>query len=104
MFLQLRLQISFDHGLRAASRTDSVTKRFDIKAQPLSEALMLFGTQVGAIVMAPSELTNGKTSKPVSGQLTSQEALTRMLQGAGLQFQKSANGTILIVRGLAPTR
>ena len=70
--------------------------QFDIKAQPLSEALMAFGAQTGAIVMASSELTTGKTSNPVTGQLTSQEALTRLLQGTGLKFEMSPSGTVLI--------
>src|ERR1700722_4525539 len=70
-------------------------KYFDIKAQPLSQALMAFGAQTGAIVMASSELTTGKISKPVTGQLTRQEALTRMLQGTGLKFEMNGNGTIL---------
>ncbi|HWX26402.1 MAG TPA: STN domain-containing protein [Steroidobacteraceae bacterium] len=86
-----------------ASGADEVHKHFDIKAQPLSEALMAFGAQTGAIVMAPSELTAGKTSRPVTGELTAQEALTRMLLGTGLKFQKTANGTILIVREFGRT-
>jgi iron complex outermembrane receptor protein len=86
-----------------ASRADEALEHFDIKAQPLSEALMAFGAQTEAIVMAPSELTAGKTSRPVTGQLTAQEALTRMLLGTGLKFQKTANGTILIVRQFSHT-
>jgi hypothetical protein len=86
-----------------ASRADEVLKQFDIRAQPLSEALMAFGAQTEAIVMAPSELTAGKTSRAVTGQLTAQEALTLMLLGTGLKFQKTANGTILIVREFAHT-
>ena len=85
------------------SHADEALKHFDIKEQPLSEALMAFGAQTGAIVMAPSELTAGKTSKPVTGQLTAQEALTQMLSGTGLKCQKTANGTILIVREFART-
>jgi hypothetical protein len=83
---------------------EEATKHFDIKAQPLSEALMAYGAQTGAIVMASSELTTGKVSKPVAGQLTPQDALTRMLQGTGLRFETSANGTILIVRATSPDR
>jgi iron complex outermembrane recepter protein len=86
-----------------ASRAEEALNHFEIKAQPLSEALMAFGAQTGAIVMAPSELTAGKTSRPVTGQLSAQEALTRMLLGTGLKFQKTANGTILIVREFAHT-
>ena len=52
--------------------------------------------------MASSALTTGKISKPVTGQLTPQEALTRMLLGTGLRFETSANGTILIVRAMPP--
>ena len=86
----------------AIVHADDATAHFDIKAQPLSEALMAFGVQTGAIVMASSELTTGKISKPVAGQLTRQEALTRMLQGTGLEFETNANGTILIVRASPP--
>ena len=71
---------------------------FDIRAQPLSEALMIFGVQTGTIVMASSDLTSGKISKPVTGQFTRTDALTRMLQGTNLKFDKSADGTIVIVR------
>jgi Secretin and TonB N terminus short domain len=54
--------------------------------------------------MASSELTAGKISKPVTGQLTCQDALTRMLQGTGLKFETNANGTFLIVRAPAAGR
>jgi hypothetical protein len=87
-----------------ALQADDATMHFDIKAQPLSEALMAFGVQTGAIVMASSKLTTGKISKPVNGQLTRQEALTRMLKGTGLKFDTNANGTILIVLAPAPAR
>ena len=85
-------------------RADEATMHFEIKAQPLSEALMAFGVQTGAIVIASSKLTSSKISKPVTGQLTRQEALTRMLQGTGLKFETSASGTILIVRASRPDR
>jgi iron complex outermembrane recepter protein len=87
-----------------AIHAEEPTKHFDIKAQPLSEALMAFGAQTGAIVMASSELTTGKISKPVTGELTLREALTRMLHGTGLRFETNANGTILIVRAPPPAR
>lgn len=91
-------------NLPIAGHAQEATKRFDIKAQPLSEALMAFGAQTGAIVMASSELTTGKISEPVTGQLTPREALTRILQGTGLKFQTSPNGTIVIVRTSPPHR
>lgn len=89
-------------GPAAVHADEPATKHFDIKALRLSEALMAFGAQAGAIVMASSDLTTGKTSNPVSGQLTRQEALTRMLQGTGLNYETLADGTILIVRSGPP--
>jgi hypothetical protein len=71
---------------------------FDIKPRPLAEALMAFGAQAGASVVAPTELTVGKISNSVSGELTIQEALLRLLQGTGLGFEVTANRTIVIVR------
>lgn len=87
-----------------AVRADEAAMHFEIKAQPLSEALMAFGVQTGAIVIASSKLTSGKFSKPVTGQLTRQEALIRMLQGTGLKFETNIDGTILIVRAPRPDR
>lgn len=72
--------------------------RLDIRAQPLAEALIAFGAQTGISVMAASELTAGKTCRTVRGQFTRQQALTRLLQGTGLAFESSAQGTIVIVR------
>ncbi|MBS0365248.1 MAG: STN domain-containing protein [Proteobacteria bacterium] len=79
-------------------RADEATIHFDIKAQRLSEALMAFGAQTGAIVIAPSKLTSSKISTPVTGLLTREQALTRMLQGTGLRYETNSDGTILIVR------
>jgi hypothetical protein len=85
-------------GIACALHAADATSHFDIKAQPLAEALMAFGAQAGASVVAPTELTVGKTSNPVSGELTIKEALSRMLKGTGLGFEATANGTISIVR------
>jgi len=83
-------------------RADEITKHFDIKSQPLAQALMTFGAQSGAIVMAPTELTSGKMSTPVSGQLTVSEALARMLRGTGLRFEMTGEGIVVIARESAP--
>jgi hypothetical protein len=86
--------IGFAFALHAAEATFD----FDIKPQPLAEALMAFGAQARASVVAPTELTVGKTSNPVSGELTIKDALSRILQGTGLSFEATANRTIVIVR------
>jgi iron complex outermembrane receptor protein len=85
-------------GITFALHAAEASSHFDIKAQPLAEALMALGAQAGASVVAPTELTVGKTSNPVSGELTIKDALSRMLQGTGLGFEATANRTIVIVR------
>jgi iron complex outermembrane receptor protein len=85
-------------GITFALHAAEANSHFDIKAQPLAEALMALGAQAGASVVAPAELTVGKTSNPVSGELTIKDALSRMLQGTGLGFEATANRTIVIVR------
>jgi type II secretory pathway component GspD/PulD (secretin) len=72
--------------------------KLDIKAQPLAEALMAFGAQTGLSVVVASELTTGKTSRTVRGQLTREQALAQLLRGTGLAFESSAQGTLVIVR------
>ena len=81
-----------------------VSLRLDIGAQPLAEALIAFGAQTGISVVAASELTAGKTCRTVRGQFTRQQALARLLQGTGLVFESSMQGTIVIVRGPSKLR
>jgi hypothetical protein len=91
-------------GIACALHAAEARSHFDIKAQPLAEALMVFGAQAGASVVAPTELTVGKTSNSVSGELTIKDALSRILQGTGLGFEATANRTIVIVRMPCPGR
>ena len=73
------------------------TKTFDIRSKPLAEALMDFGLQSDTVVVAPSDLTTGKTAKPVRGELTPTQALERILEGTGLGYARDAEGNVTIV-------
>jgi hypothetical protein len=89
--------LTFALGLTAAAGlAGEPVIPFDIKAQPLAQALMAFGSQSGAIVAAPSALTTGRTSAAVAGNLSLSDALARLLKGTGLQFSKTDNGTFVI--------
>ena len=70
--------------------------RFDIPAQPLSQALAEFSRQSKANVLAPSSLTRGRTSAPVSGDLTPEEALKQLLGDTPLKVQRQADGSMII--------
>jgi len=81
---------------QAVTAADDSSRHFDINAKPLAGALMEFGEQSGLTVVAPTTLTAGKKASDVRGELTSTEALGRLLKGSGLTFARAADGTIAI--------
>lgn len=82
-------------GPAAMAANDSF-KHFEIKAEPLAEALMEFGAQSGLTVVAPTTLTTGKSAPALRGELAWTDALGRLLNGSGLTFTQNADGTIVI--------
>ena len=70
--------------------------RFDIPGQPLRTALLAFGRQAGLQVTVDAATTAGKTAQAVSGSLTAEEALTRLLAGTGLTWRYLDAGTVTL--------
>ncbi|MEE4450538.1 TonB-dependent receptor [Novosphingobium resinovorum] len=70
-----------------AQTTASTQRPFNIPAQSLREALLIFGQQSGLQVTAQGPLVEGRTSAAVSGTLSPAEALSRLLTGTGLTFR-----------------
>ena len=60
---------------------------FSIPAQPLAAAISAFIRTTGWEVGYSSQIVNGKTSHPVSGSMTSAQALQTLLGGTGLRIQ-----------------
>jgi outer membrane receptor protein involved in Fe transport len=58
----------------------------DIPAQPLAQALEAFARQTGLQLVYVSEVVHDQRSSAVSSGLNASIALTRLLQGTGLQF------------------
>ena len=69
---------------------------FEIPAQELSAALLLFAKQANVQVMSSTEEIGTRRSTGVHGQLGIGEALTKLLQGTGLRFRAAGNGTIVV--------
>lgn len=80
----------------AVMAADGSARHFEIKAEPLSDALMEFGAQSGLTIVAPTTLTAGKQAPAVHGDLTWTEALRQLLQGSGLTFVHGADGAVVI--------
>lgn len=71
-------------------------KPFNIPAQPLPDALSLFGQQSGLQVTTQGDLPEGLSSTAVSGTLSPAEALSRLLTGTGLIFRFNGSDAVQI--------
>lgn len=80
----------------AVAQTASAQHNFAILAQPLPQALMIFGRQAGLQVTAEGGVTADKTSTAISGDLAPAEALSRLLTGTGLTFRFVGNNGVQI--------
>ncbi len=74
-------------------------RAFSIQPQPLSTALMEFGAQSGAAVMAPMGLMDAKVTRGVSQSAEPSEALAQLLEGTGLTFRKTGASFAIIQAG-----
>jgi catecholate siderophore receptor len=73
--------------------------RFNIPAQPLSDALRAFSRQAGVRVQLDVSAAAGVQSHAVSGALTPPEALRQLLAGTGLAAQFADGEAALVARG-----
>lgn len=76
----------------AAART-----AFDIRPQPLSQALVQFSNATGVQLFFSADLVRGRSSAGLQGSFTAAEALARLLAGSGLTYRfEGANAVTLM--------
>jgi iron complex outermembrane receptor protein len=68
-----------------------------IKDAPLGEALGQLASQTGTNIVFTSDLVQGLRAKPVSGNHTVDEALTILLDGSGLTYEKRPDTDLIVV-------
>ncbi|MFT3813401.1 MAG: TonB-dependent siderophore receptor [Acidovorax sp.] len=69
--------------------------QISIKAQPLAEALNDWARQTRIQLMTQQSLVAGKTAPAVSGTLTPNQALNRLLAGSGLTAMHEGNAVVI---------
>jgi iron complex outermembrane receptor protein len=84
---------------RADAKTD-----FEIPAQPLSRALVEFGTQSGYEIVADASLTAAKSSRGAHGAVDPDLALQQILGGTGLTYRRTDDQYLILAAGAAPRR
>ncbi|SMF10451.1 hemoglobin/transferrin/lactoferrin receptor protein [Xaviernesmea oryzae] len=82
-------------ALLSPAMAQTATRSFDIPAQPLTSALNAFGRQSGLQVTLAASTSRGISAQAVSGSLTPDQALARLLAGTGVSY-RIANGTAVI--------
>ena len=88
----------------AGSNTSASTelRRYNIPAQPLSEALIEFGKQSGLQVTTGSVLVEGKQAPSVSGTFSAEQALNQLLAGNDLRYEING-GMVRLATGTETT-
>lgn len=71
---------------------------FNIPSQPLTDAIASFGRQSGMQVSVDGDLARGIASPGVSGSMTPEQALSRLLAGTGIAYRMTGGNTALLVR------
>lgn len=69
---------------------------FNIPPQPLADALALFGRQSGMQVSVDAALIRGKSSPGVSGAMSPEAALGRLLAGSGVTYRMADDNTAML--------
>ncbi|TAJ93035.1 MAG: TonB-dependent receptor [Reyranella sp.] len=73
-------------------------RAFNIPAQSLERALILFGQQSGRQIAADGTMLRGVSTSGVQGTMSVEEALRRLLAGTGLTYSGIDGGTITLQR------
>jgi iron complex outermembrane receptor protein len=82
--------------LANSSYAQEARHQISIKPQSLIAALNALAAQTGLQIVVMSQVTANKQAPAVSGDLTNDEALAKILRDTGLSYQKIDNNTVAI--------
>ena len=97
------LALAFAQTVHAQDIAEQQAVSINLPAGPLRTSLVELGEQLGVDIFASSDLVGGKTAPAVSGELTADEALERVLAGTGLEAEQSEPATFVIAQTVAET-
>src|SRR5260221_7317897 len=72
---------------------------FDIPAQPIPSALVLFSRQAGVQVVTATKDLEGIQGSEVRGRFSLRDAVTRLLEKTGLTYAIAGEGTVVVGKG-----
>ncbi|WP_036594021.1 TonB-dependent siderophore receptor [Ottowia thiooxydans] len=95
--LALAVALAFASGPLLAQVAAGAPVPFNMGAQPLSQALSNWALQTGVQLIVQPALVAGKNAQAVSGSLTPNQALDRLLAGSGLMATRESNAVVIKV-------
>jgi len=87
-----------ESGIGPAQTAQTLQRQFEIPAQPLADALTEFGRQSDLRVTIDGALVRNLSAPVVSGAMTPEEALRRLLDGTGLAGRFVESDLVIIER------
>ncbi|MDQ1153422.1 TonB-dependent receptor [Brevundimonas sp. SORGH_AS_0993] len=87
-------------ALGLATQALAQQRTFDIPAQDAATAIGQYGLQAGVQITAPTDQLRGVKTRPLQGAMDARQALSRLLQGTGLEIA-SDNGSVIVLRRAA---
>ncbi|HEX8900199.1 TonB-dependent receptor [Vitreimonas sp.] len=88
----------------ATAAAQEATRQFEIQAQDLDSALRDFALQSGRDVLFSPEIVAGRTSPGARGALNDAQALNAILQGSGLEFERTRTQGYVVQDPNSPTQ
>ncbi|MGH8534412.1 MAG: TonB-dependent receptor plug domain-containing protein [Gammaproteobacteria bacterium] len=85
-------------GFAALAKAQEPTHNYAVAPQPLNGALTDFADQSNLKLMFPAELARGIASPGVTGALTRDQALARLLAGTGITYRYTSPDTVTLER------
>ena len=82
--------------LSGITMADSSNLDLNIKGQKVGPALMELGQRAGVQIIVPQGVGNSLELSGISGQYTLAEALNKMLQGSGFEYEFTSDDVVAI--------
>lgn len=73
-----------------------LAQSYDIPAQDLNASLIRIASEGGVQLAVPAPVVRGLSAPAIKGRFTPEQALQRALVGHGLEFARTANGTLTV--------
>lgn len=80
-----------------AQTSSTAARSYTIAAGPMSQALRQFAAEAGILLSADANVTQGKMSRGVNGNVSVEQGLERLLDGSGLSAVRQPDGSFIVI-------